>query len=57
MHLNADGWGIRVLIAPDKFKGSLTATEVADCVKRALLAFHPTLETILRPVADGVEAT
>ncbi len=57
MHRNADVWGMRVLIAPDKFKGSLTATEVAGCVKRALLAFHPTLHTTLRPVADGGEGT
>ncbi len=48
---------MRVLIAPDKFKGSLTAKEVACCVKKALMTYEPTLETTLRPVADGGEGT
>lgn len=48
---------MRVLIAPDKFKGSLTATDVACCVQETLLAYEPTLETSLKPVADGGEGT
>src|SRR5690606_2719750 len=31
----------RVLIAPDKFKGCLTATEVADALRRGLVAADP----------------
>lgn len=54
---NPDFWPMRVLITPDKFKGSLTATEVACCIKQALLAYQPTLETTLRPIADGGEGT
>lgn len=48
---------MRVLIAPDKFKGSLTATEAARCIERALLAYSPMLETDCKPVADGGEGT
>ena len=48
---------MRVLIAPDKFKGSLTATDVANGVQKALLACQPTLELVVKPVADGGEGT
>lgn len=47
----------RVLVVPDKFKGSLTATEVARCVEQGLLAVRPDLEVVLLPVADGGEGT
>jgi glycerate 2-kinase len=48
---------MRVLIAPDKFKGSLTATEAARCIERALLAYMPSLAPVRKPVADGGEGT
>lgn len=50
----------RVLIAPDKFKGSLTAVEVAEAVRRGLLggAGDPDRHDIrCLPVADGGDGT
>lgn len=47
----------RVLLAPDKFKGSLTASEVADAVSRGLLRARPELDVIRLPVADGGDGT
>ena len=34
----------RVLVAPDKFKGSLTGLEVAEALARGLLRTRPDLE-------------
>jgi glycerate 2-kinase len=48
---------MRILIAPDKFKGSLTAREVAESIAIGLRDVLPeaTIETM--PVADGGEGT
>src|SRR3954453_5310858 len=48
---------VRVVIAPDKFKGSLSAPEVAAALGRGLLAAVPGLEVTAVPVADGGEGT
>jgi glycerate kinase len=47
----------RVVVAPDKFKGSLTAAEVAAAVRRGLLSARPGLDVVVVPVADGGEGT
>jgi glycerate 2-kinase len=47
----------RVVLAPDKFKGSLTAAEVADALAAGMLDVLPGLETIMLPVADGGDGT
>ncbi len=47
----------RVLLAPDKFKGSLTALRVARAVADGLHAVLPDVETVLLPVADGGDGT
>ncbi|TFV58343.1 glycerate kinase [Geodermatophilus sp. DF01-2] len=47
----------RVLVAPDKFKGSLTAPEVADAVARGLTAVRPGVAVTCLPVADGGDGT
>lgn len=47
----------RVLVAPDKFKGSLTAVEVADAVARGLRVVRPDVEVVCLPVADGGDGT
>lgn len=49
--------GMRVLIAPDKFKGSLSATVVAQTIADALHRISPQLELDLCPIADGGEGT
>lgn len=47
----------RILIAPDKFKGSLTAPEVADAVATGVLRRRPEAEVHRTPVADGGDGT
>ncbi len=47
----------RVLIAPDKFKGSLTAARVAAAVGRGLTAARPDVTVVEMPVADGGDGT
>lgn len=44
-----------VLIAPDKFKGSLSASEVAEVIQSAWLEVLPESKTLLVPIADGGE--
>lgn len=47
----------RVLVAPDKFKGSLSARDVAAHVAAGLLAARPGLQVEQVPVADGGDGT
>ncbi len=44
---------MRILICPDKFKGSLTAGEVCAALHRGLTARYPDAAIVLRPLADG----
>lgn len=44
-----------VLVAPDKFKGTLTAAEVAAHVETGLRRAHPRIGVVTAPVADGGE--
>ena len=48
---------MRVLVAPDKFKGSLTAGQVAEHVAAGLQAAAPGVEVDRLPVADGGDGT
>ncbi len=48
---------LRVVIAPDKFKGSLEAPEVCASLAAGLLAVRPDAEVVSVPVADGGEGT
>ena len=45
------------MIAPDKFKGSLTALEVAEAVAAGLRTARPQVELRCVPVADGGDGT
>lgn len=47
----------RILIAPDKFKGSLSAPTVAETIAAELRAVFPDIEIDLCPIADGGEGT
>jgi glycerate 2-kinase len=47
------GHATRAVLAPDKFKGSLTAAEVAEALAAGMVDVLPHLETITLPVADG----
>jgi glycerate kinase len=44
---------LRVLIAPDKFKGTLTAPEAAQAMQRGWLSARPGDVTQLLPMSDG----
>jgi glycerate kinase len=46
-----------VVVAPDKFKGSLTAAQVAEHLAVGLRRYSPDLEIRLAPVADGGDGT
>lgn len=47
----------RVLLAPDKFKGTLTAAEVAGHLSTGLRSVLPEMEVVVVPVADGGDGT
>lgn len=49
--------GRHVVIAPDKFKGSLTAREAARAMSVGVKRADPTLTTVECPVADGGDGT
>ncbi len=46
-----------MVVAPDKFKGCLSALEVARAVAAGLLAGRPDADVVLLPVADGGDGT
>jgi glycerate 2-kinase len=48
---------MKILIAPDKFKGTLNAREVAQNIARGLLDVLPGAQIEMVPMADGGEGT
>ncbi|MEO1050835.1 MAG: glycerate kinase [Bacteroidota bacterium] len=48
---------MKVLIAPDKFKGSLTALEVCEAIDKGIKSTMKEHHTSLFPLADGGEGT
>ncbi len=48
---------MRVVIAPDSFKGSADAREVAKALGRGWASVRPGDDIVLRPMADGGEGT
>src|SRR5690349_18375263 len=44
---------LRVFIAPDKFKGSLTAREAAEAIAKGWNKVRPNDELTLLPISDG----
>jgi glycerate kinase len=48
---------VKILIAPDSFKESLSAFEVANSIEKGILKFKPDIECIKIPLADGGEGT
>ncbi|MGO3234615.1 MAG: glycerate kinase, partial [Microbacterium sp.] len=48
---------MRIIVASDKFKGSLTAPEVAARVAAGARQVDPEIEILEIPVADGGEGT
>jgi glycerate kinase len=48
---------LRIVIAPDSFKGSLTSVEVATALATGWRSARPDDEVLLAPLADGGEGT
>lgn len=48
---------MKILFAPDSFKGSLSAQEICDIGEKACLDVFPQAEIIKLPMADGGEGT
>jgi glycerate kinase len=48
---------VRVLVAPDKFKGTLTARQAAEAIERGWLRERPGDDVELVPLADGGDGT
>ncbi|HUQ44926.1 MAG TPA: glycerate kinase [Candidatus Limnocylindria bacterium] len=49
--------GMRIVIAPDSFKGSLTSVQVATAIADGWRSARPDDEILLAPLADGGEGT
>jgi len=48
---------MKIVIAPDSFKGSLSALEVAKSIQKGILNVDKSIETVIVPMADGGEGT
>ncbi len=48
---------MRVVVAPDKFKGSLDAAQAAAAIAAGVRDAHPDAECVLIPMADGGDGT
>lgn len=48
---------MKIVIAPDSFKGSMEAHEVAHAISRGIKKIDSAIETVLLPIADGGEGT
>src|SRR5689334_3967693 len=51
------GTAVRIVIAPDKFKGSLSAEEAARCLATGIREARADAEIAVVPMADGGEGT
>jgi glycerate kinase len=48
---------VRIVVAPDSFKGSLAAEDAAVAISEGIARVLPDAELLLRPIADGGEGT
>lgn len=48
---------MKVVVATDSFKGSLSSMEAGNAIKRGIKQAHPYANVIVRPLADGGEGT
>ena len=48
---------MKIVIAPDSFKGALSSPEVCEALKKGWLEIRPRDEVLLFPLADGGEGT
>ena len=47
----------KYIVCPDSFKGSISADNAAEAIKRGILAYDPSAEVVKLPIADGGEGT
>ena len=48
---------IKIVVACDKYKGNLSALEVCNTIKEAILKIDSNIEVVINPMADGGEGT
>ena len=48
---------MKIVVAPDSFKGSLTAVEVSDAIEQGVRETFPEAEIVKIPMADGGDGT
>ena len=48
---------MKFVIAPDSFKGSISAHDACEAIKSGILEAFPDSDVILKPIADGGEGT
>ena len=53
----AVNFAVNILLAPDKFRGSLTARQVCNAMAEGVLFADPTASIVSLPLADGGEGT
>ncbi|MBQ3141049.1 MAG: glycerate kinase [Clostridia bacterium] len=46
---------MKIVIAPDSFKGSLSSLEACEAIKKGVLRAAPSAQTVCVPIADGGE--
>src|SRR5690606_7565402 len=55
--INRRNYKMKILVAPDSYKGSLTAIQVAEIIRSAFDNEIPDVQIELAPMADGGEGT
>ncbi|MFD2201058.1 glycerate kinase [Shivajiella indica] len=48
---------MKILIAPNAFKGTIEANEAAEIIQKAILEVQPKAKTMVCPIADGGDGT
>ena len=48
---------MKIIIAMDSFKGSLSSASACDIVAKAIAAKKPGVDIVVKPLADGGEGT
>lgn len=57
MKIGQNNETMKIVIAMDSFKGSLTARQGCDIVADAIKTYLPKIEIVIKPMADGGEGT
>lgn len=55
--INKGGVSVKIVVAPDSFKGAITAREICTAVKTGVHHVFPEADVIELPLADGGEGT